>query len=59
MRYKLLELLRDEEGVGLVEYGLLVGVLGFAMFQIWSYIKWSLVASYTRILRTIRNPIYP
>ncbi len=59
MRYRLLEFLRKEEGVSLVEYGLLVGVLGFAMFQIWSYIKWSLVASYAHIVKTIRKPIYP
>ena len=59
MKYKLLELLRKEEGVSLVEYGLLVGVLGFAMFQIWSYIRMSLTMSYWKILKTIRKMTYP
>lgn len=53
------DIVREEGGAGAVEYGMLVGILGFAMFEIWSMIRFSLFLSYQNILRNIRNMKYP
>ncbi len=59
MQRKLMELLKDEEGAGIVEYGLLIGILGFAMYEIWVAIRISLTMSYWKILKTTRKMTYP
>lgn len=51
--------INNEEGAGTVEYGLLIGTLGFAMFVIWTEIRKSLYYSYVTIIRVIREPNYP
>jgi len=52
-------LLYEEDGAGAVEYGLLVGTLGFAMYEIWASVRLSLYISYGNILKTIRDMKYP
>ncbi len=48
-----------EEGAGAVEYAMLIGILGYGMFEAWSAIKVTLVLSYGNILRFVRKKQYP
>jgi len=59
MKRLMYDFIANEDGAGAVEYGLLVGTLGFAMYEIWASVRLSLYISYGNILRTIRDMKYP
>jgi len=48
-----------ENANGIVEYGLLIGTIGFSFYLIWKNIQSTLLSSYTFILFKIRKPVFP
>ena len=48
-----------ENANGIVEYGLLIGAIGFSFYLIWKDMQSALLSSYIFILSKIRKPVFP
>ncbi len=59
MIYLFKKFLLEEGAAGEVEYALLIGTLGFAMYAVWKWVRNSLLLSYGTIWYYIHKPEFP